>query len=243
MLIPDLSTQTYRAHGNDGFEYRSAGWLGDQVTTPEETDPFVVAVLLHLWNVNQLPEDSREEHSCEVCAAKRSPTFEAEMPPGQSSGVERFDRGRGEFFVEDGSTRFVLPNLVLHYIVRHHYKLPDVVEAAVLGSAVFTREEWEEATGAREAAAKAAVQEELAAARRRGRKHGLGEGHCSGFAEGLFKGEIDGRIEALLRVFSRSGIALDDHERARIEACADPAILDRWLGKVLGAKSAAEVLS
>ena len=61
------------------------------------------------------------------------------------------------------------------------------------------------------------------------------------------EGKIEGRIEAsrgtLLRLLGRAGIALTNDERARIEACADAATLDRWTDNVLGAKTAAEVLA
>jgi hypothetical protein len=41
----------------------------------------------------------------------------------------------------------------------------------------------------------------------------------------------------------RAGIALTDAERARIEACIDANILDGWIDRVFGAKTAAEVLT
>ncbi|WP_437907972.1 hypothetical protein WME95_08800 [Sorangium sp. So ce327] len=110
MHIPDLSEWTYNTHGNDGYQYRSVGWLGGAVTHPGDTDPTIVATLRFLWNVNQLPDDYRGLHTCEICG-------------------ENHDKG--EFFVEDQAVRFVLPNMVLHYIEAHHYRLPDVVEAAV----------------------------------------------------------------------------------------------------------------
>jgi hypothetical protein len=36
---------------------------------------------------------------------------------------------------------------------------------------------------------------------------------------------------------------LTEDDRARIQACEDPATLDRWIENVLGAKTAADVLS
>src|SRR6185503_17266231 len=61
--------------------------------------------------------DWRGLHTCEICGG---------------------DDDKGEFFVEDHAVRYVLPNMILHYIIKHQYKLPDVVEAAVRRSAVFT---------------------------------------------------------------------------------------------------------
>ncbi|MFT3768435.1 MAG: hypothetical protein QM820_23550 [Minicystis sp.] len=64
-----------------------------------------------------------------------------------------------------------------------------------------------------------------------------------GESKGLREGKLDGLREALLRLLARAGIALSDDDRARIQACTDPATLDRWIDNVLGAKTASEVLS
>jgi hypothetical protein len=206
---------------------------------PGDTDPFLVGVLRHLWNVNQLPNGSKEEHVCELCGPNPPPFVEIEVPPHGSPGVERFTSAKGEFFVEDGPTRHVLPNLVLHYVLAHRYKLPEVVEAALLKSAPFTREDWEEFTRFRIAQAEARARTELEVARQKGLRAGL----QSGLAEGLVKGELLGKKEALLRLLARAGLALTSVERARVEACTDEATLDRWLDKVVRAKTAAAVLS
>ena len=60
---------------------------------------------------------------------------------------------------------------------------------------------------------------------------------------GLREGELKGKREALLRLMARMGIALGEEERARIEACTDGAILDRWFDNVFGAKAAKDILS
>jgi Uma2 family endonuclease len=61
--------------------------------------------------------------------------------------------------------------------------------------------------------------------------------------EGKREGELKGKRDAVLRLFVRVGIALSEDERARILACPDAAMLDAWLDRVVGAKTAAEVLS
>lgn len=45
----------------------------------------------------------------------------------------------------------------------------------------------------------------------------------------------------LLRLVKKAGITLTDDDRARVDACTDLAILDRWVDNVLGAKTAADV--
>ena len=64
-----------------------------------------------------------------------------------------------------------------------------------------------------------------------------------GKTEGIREGEVKGKRDTLLRLLARAGIALTESESARIQACSDSATLDRWVDNVLGAKTAAEVLS
>ena len=61
--------------------------------------------------------------------------------------------------------------------------------------------------------------------------------------DGERQGVIKGKSETLLRLLGRAGIALSAEDRARIEACAETETLDRWVENVLGAKSAAAVLT
>ncbi|WP_437995528.1 hypothetical protein WMF26_30120 [Sorangium sp. So ce185] len=77
----------------------------------------------------------------------------------------------------------------------------------------------------------------------RGMREGKLEGMREGKLEGMREGELKGKRDTLLRLLARAGIVLSENESARIQACTDIAILDRWIDNVLGAKTAAEVLS
>jgi predicted transposase YdaD len=72
---------------------------------------------------------------------------------------------------------------------------------------------------------------------------GMREGELKGMREGRREGELKGKRDALLRLLARAGIALTEDDRARIQACSDAATLDHWIDNVLGAKTAADVLS
>ncbi len=78
-------------------------------------------------------------------------------------------------------------------------------------------------------------------------ERGVQEGELKGLREGELKGLREGELKALretlLRLLSRAGITLGEDDRSRIQACTDPATLDRWIENVLGAKTAGEVLS
>ena len=58
---------------------------------------------------------------------------------------------------------------------------------------------------------------------------------------GRAEGRAEGLKAALLKLVTRVGLALGDEERARIDACDDPAVLDRWLDNAFGAKTAADL--
>ena len=62
-------------------------------------------------------------------------------------------------------------------------------------------------------------------------------------AEGEVKGELKAKREALYRLLLRAGLAVTEDDRARIEACTDPATLDRWFDNAFGASSTADVLA
>lgn len=78
---------------------------------------------------------------------------------------------------------------------------------------------------------------------REGRLEGAREGKLEGMLEGRVEGRLDGTRRVLLRLLERKGIALGACDRDCVNACTDLAILDRWVDNVLGAKTAADVLT
>lgn len=76
-----------------------------------------------------------------------------------------------------------------------------------------------------------------------GKAEGEIKGRIEGKIEGKTEGKIEGKIETLLRLLARAGIALTGDERARIGGCLDAETLDRWIENVIGAKTAADVLT
>lgn len=61
--------------------------------------------------------------------------------------------------------------------------------------------------------------------------------------EGHRSGVVAGKRDALLRLLSRRGITLTEQDRARVSACDDEGMLDRWFDNALAATTAAEALS
>jgi hypothetical protein len=110
MHIPDLSRKTYNKH-DDGFQYFSVGWLGADVPRKGGTSELVLESLKEHKERCQLLDQYRGRHACEICGSHHE---------------------KGEFYVQSGAVRFVLPNMVIHYIEEHGYKLPDEVEFVIL---------------------------------------------------------------------------------------------------------------
>lgn len=76
---------------------------------------------------------------------------------------------------------------------------------------------------------------EIAAARF---EEGVAEGHKAGLVEGV----LEGKRDTLLRLLKRAGFEVKEDERARIQACMDIALLDRWIEGVFGAKDVGDAL-
>jgi hypothetical protein len=55
------------------------------------------------------------------------------------------------------------------------------------------------------------------------------------------EGEREGKRRTLLMLAQTAGIALGPADLARVEACADPEVLDTWIARVLGAMTAGEI--
>ena len=102
----------------------------------------------------------------------------------------------------------------------------------------FTEAEWEEYERA-----KMAEQDERGAislAHREGKEEGRRR-HRRG-TRGT-EGHVKARRDTLIRLLGRAGIVISDDDRNRILTCEDTAVLDGWVDNILGAKTAADVLS
>jgi hypothetical protein len=63
------------------------------------------------------------------------------------------------------------------------------------------------------------------------------------WAEGKAEGNAEGKAAAILMVLAARGVAVDSETRARIAACADADLLDRWIARAATAASAKDVIA
>jgi predicted deacylase len=64
-----------------------------------------------------------------------------------------------------------------------------------------------------------------------------------GQAKGEAKGRAEAKAEAVLAILAARGIPVDSATQARIAACTDLALLDRWIPRAATAASAEEVIA
>ena len=115
MYIPDLSKQQYTKHNplkSDGRIYLSVGWLGNTVEQSQmgKMPKSTMVALVEAKASNQLLDSWRGLHTCEICNNHHE---------------------KGEFAIFQENICYVLPNMVIHYIEEHSYKLPDEVIKAL----------------------------------------------------------------------------------------------------------------
>ncbi|WP_437759921.1 Rpn family recombination-promoting nuclease/putative transposase [Sorangium sp. So ce1389] len=99
----------------------------------------------------------------------------------------------------------------------------------VTRTATFTPEEWEVYERAKMA------EQDARGALTVARQEGVEQGHKSG--------EISGKAAAILTFLAARGISVSAEARTRIEACREPATLDRWILRAATAASADDVLA
>jgi hypothetical protein len=73
------------------------------------------------------------------------------------------------------------------------------------------------------------------------REYGAAQ-RAEGKAEGEVEGEAKGKAAAVLMVLEARGVAVDSETRARIVACTDAALLDRWIARAATAASGQDVI-
>ncbi|AZZ90011.1 hypothetical protein EUZ85_04525 [Hahella sp. KA22] len=104
MKIPDFHHHAYCPEMHGDSNVRTIGWLGDSVPSTGPNPDFVLEILQHFRQCHFAHDGELGKHACDMCDAR-----------------ERF---HGEFWVEVGDIRYVLPLAVFHYINAHDYQLP-----------------------------------------------------------------------------------------------------------------------
>jgi hypothetical protein len=87
------------------IEALAVGWLGDRVPSTGRVDDDLLAALQHFSRHHYVGRGELGLHTCGICGRVA---------------------GGGEFLIETPGRRYLLPQLVLHYIADHDYRPPEV---------------------------------------------------------------------------------------------------------------------
>ena len=71
----------------------------------------------------------------------------------------------------------------------------------------------------------------------------LSGAEARGLERGLVQGEAKGKSDAILTILKARGLAVDDESLRRITACAEIAVLDRWLSRAMTAQAVRDVVA
>ena len=107
--IPDLSTEPYiRAAADRGKNVRTIGWLGSSVPSGSKgtVSSGCLQAIRYYMTAHQRDDGFLGNHTCEMC-------------------IEHPTETHGEFFIDLAHFRFVMPQMLIHYIEAHGYRPPD----------------------------------------------------------------------------------------------------------------------
>jgi hypothetical protein len=110
----------------EGWSLFAVGWLGSSVPKLGQTPDACAEGLARAYDRgDRFTDGTAGWHDCEVCT-----THEARYPDGQPGpivvwrGQARKLYGHGHHLVQHGSSVFMCPVLILHYIIDHGYQPP-----------------------------------------------------------------------------------------------------------------------
>ncbi len=106
-FIPDLNERVYYPAKQDVERVvRAIGWLGDSVPRTGSIPSLVLEALKYFRKAHRREDTLLGWHTCEIC------------------GLDEFNEGRGEFFIDVNGVRYVMPQMLIHYIEAHSYRPP-----------------------------------------------------------------------------------------------------------------------
>jgi hypothetical protein len=125
-----------------GITAYAIGWLGDAVGSLGDTPEECISTLLDAYGAGHLFSDgSLGSHTCEVCPPALPQR--GYYHPFTWNGRQRTLYGHGHYLVRYGTSIFICPALILHYIVDHRYRPPELFIEAVAGGRILTEGDCE----------------------------------------------------------------------------------------------------
>ena len=113
------------------------GWLGDRVESRGETPQECIGILLDAYEAgHRFSDGTMGAHTCEVCPPALPPR--GVDYPFAWNGRRTTLYGHGHHLILHGDSLFMCPAMILHYIVHHQYRPPEVFLEAVVQGRILT---------------------------------------------------------------------------------------------------------
>ena len=132
----------------DGLTLIAIGWLGDYIPSRGATSPKCISRLWEAYKSRLLISDgSAGWHNCELCQGEDEWYPDGEVGPiTEWQGRQLRIYGHGHFLIRYNEIVYLSPVLILHYILDHEYRPPDVFIEAVEQGGFLTRKDliWTE---------------------------------------------------------------------------------------------------
>jgi len=126
----------------------AAGWLGDCVPSVGRTPPDCISRLCEAYQSDLVISDGTAGfHNCELCDGEDAWYPDGKVGPIiQWQGSRMRIYGHGHFLVQHKKFVFLAPVLIIHYILDHWYKPPDMFTEGVNHGRFLSLEvlEWAE---------------------------------------------------------------------------------------------------
>ena len=117
----------------DGLVLYAVGWLGDGIPSEGKTPPECISRLWDAYKSKLVISDGTAGfHNCELCHGENE-----WYPDGNAGPIIKWQgqrlriRGHGHFLIRLNEIVYLSPVLILHYILDHEYRPPDVFIEAV----------------------------------------------------------------------------------------------------------------
>lgn len=127
----------------EGTTLFAVGWLGDSVKSKGSVADDVVDALLEAYEIKVVfPDGTAGWHDCELCPGPEAWYSDGKVGP-VISWRDRQVRlyGHGHYLLQHGTSVYMAPALILHYILDHGYRPPqEFLDATIAGE--FLRPEY-----------------------------------------------------------------------------------------------------
>jgi hypothetical protein len=113
-----------------GLRLFAVGWIEEPGFTTDSVPEECIEALFTAYPDKIIPDGTRGWHTCTFC--------EEDMPEVEWKGKTIDLMGNGHYLVRYENSVYMAPALLLHYILNHHYRPPQVFIDAVMKGKFLT---------------------------------------------------------------------------------------------------------